>query len=398
VSGRPAHGATRPGAVVIGGDYQGLGIARSLGRRGVPVLVIDSEPSIAPLSRFVGRSVRVRDLRDEARTIESLLHIGRRHGLAGWVLYPTREETVAACSRHREALAEVFSVATPPWDVVRWAWDKRRTQEAAERAGVPTAKTWWPRDRAELDAVAADAAFPLLLKPAIKEHFVYATGEKAWRVDTREELLSRHDEATAIAGPGEMMVQELLPGDGRHRLAFCAMVHDGRAVGSLVARRTRQFPPDFGRHSTFVETVDVPAIEHAAMRFLREIGYSGLVEVEFMLDERDGHPKLLDVNARTWGYHSIGAHAGVDFPWLLYAAQVGLPTETARGRSGVRWIRLVTDTPTALREVLRGRLGMRRYLRSLRGIDAEAAFSWDDPVPALAELLILPYVALARGY
>jgi predicted ATP-grasp superfamily ATP-dependent carboligase len=55
VSGRPAHGATRPGAVVIGGDYQGLGIARSLGRRGVPVFVIDSEPSIAPLSRFVGR-------------------------------------------------------------------------------------------------------------------------------------------------------------------------------------------------------------------------------------------------------------------------------------------------------------------------------------------------------
>jgi len=383
---------------VIGGDYQGLGIARSLGRRGVKVFVVDSEPSIAPLSRFVTGAARVPDLRDEGRIVASLLQVGRRHGLSGWVLYPTREETVAACSRYRDALAEVFRVPTPPWDVVRWAWDKRLTQEAAERAGVPTARTWWPRDRAELDAVAAEADFPLLLKPAIKEHFVYATGEKAWRVDTAEELVSRHDEATAIAAPGEMMVQELLPGDGRHRLAFCAMVNDGRAIGALMARRTRQYPPDFGRHSTFVETVDAPAVEDAAMRFLREIGYSGLVEVEFMLDERDGRLKLLDVNARTWGYHSIGEGAGVDFPWLLYASQLGLRTNPAVGRSGVRWIRLLTDTPTALREVLHGRLGLRKYLRSLRGIDVEAAFSRDDPLPALAELVILPYLASTRGY
>jgi predicted ATP-grasp superfamily ATP-dependent carboligase len=88
----------------------------------------------------------------------------------------------------------------------------------------------------------------------------------------------------------------------------------------------------------------------------------------------------------------------VDFTWLSYAAAVGLAIQPARGRTGVRWVRLVTDTPTALREVLRGRLGMRQYLRSLRGIDVEAAFSRDDPLPALAELLILPYLALTRGY
>ena len=33
----------RVGAVVIGGDYQGLGIVRSLGRQGVPVCVVDDE-------------------------------------------------------------------------------------------------------------------------------------------------------------------------------------------------------------------------------------------------------------------------------------------------------------------------------------------------------------------
>ena len=59
-----------PGAVVIGGDYQGLAIARSLGRRGIPVFVLDDERSIAPDSRYVQRSERVASLRHEEATVD----------------------------------------------------------------------------------------------------------------------------------------------------------------------------------------------------------------------------------------------------------------------------------------------------------------------------------------
>ena len=47
--------------MVLGGDSQGLGIARSLGRHGIPVCVIDDETSISRASRYVQHSVRVRD-------------------------------------------------------------------------------------------------------------------------------------------------------------------------------------------------------------------------------------------------------------------------------------------------------------------------------------------------
>jgi D-aspartate ligase len=101
------------GAVVVGGDFQGLGIVRSLGRRGVPVCVIDDERSIARFSRYTRHAVRVPDLRDEERTVNAVLEIGHRLGLRGWVLFPTREETVAAFSRRRERLTEWFRVPTP---------------------------------------------------------------------------------------------------------------------------------------------------------------------------------------------------------------------------------------------------------------------------------------------
>src|SRR6266446_5888602 len=92
-----AGGSEKPiGAVVVGGDYQGLGIVRSLGRRQVPTCIIDDERSIARFSRYATHSVAVASLRDERQTIDTMLEIGHRLNLRDWVLYPTRDETVAA--------------------------------------------------------------------------------------------------------------------------------------------------------------------------------------------------------------------------------------------------------------------------------------------------------------
>ncbi len=392
----PRGRASGVGAVVCGGDYLGLGIVRSLGRRGVPTCVVDDEYSISRFSRYIEHSVRVPDLRDEARTVESVLDVGRRLELSGWVLYPTREEIVAAFSRHRSALEEVFRVPTPAWDTVKWAWDKRNTYRLAQKLEIAAPRTWCPEDVRELDEI--DAPYPLVIKPAIKEHFFYATKAKAWRVDTKAELVERYEQASAFLPRDEIMVQEVIPGDGQYQFAFCTFFKDGRSVGSMVARRRRQHPPEFGRASTYVETVDAPALEQVSERFLAAIDFYGLAEVEYKLDPRDGEHKLLDVNMRAWGYHSLGPRAGVDFPYLLFADQVGESVERCRAKEGVRWIRLVTDLPTAGYELVGGGLDWRGYVRSLWRFDTEAVFSRDDPLPGLAELALIPYLAVRRGF
>jgi len=395
-SAAPDRRSSAPGAVVVGGDYQGLGIVRSLGRRGIPVCVIDDERSIARFSRYTTHFVRCPDLRDERRAVDAILAAGARLGLDGWVLYPTRDETVAAFSRFREELLELFRVPTPAWSAVGPAWDKRETYRLAAELGIPVPGTWQPADVGELDAIEADP--PFAIKPAIKEHFIYATKDKAWRADTRAELRVLFEKASAIVGPGEVIVQELIPGDGRQQYAYCAFFKDGEALATMVARRWRQHPPEFGRASTFVETADVPLLETLSERFLSAIGYYGLVELEFKHDQRDGAFKLLDVNARTWGYHSLGSRAGVDFPYLLYADQVGDRVERHRARPDVRWIRLATDLPTAFVELAGGRLDWRAYLRSLVSFDVESVFSRKDPLPGLVEIGLIPYLAVKRGF
>jgi len=388
--------ASTPGAVIVGGDYQGLGIIRSLGRHGIPVCVIDDERSIGKYSRYATHSLRVSDLNDPSAAVETVLAAAERFALAGWVLFPTRDEHVAAFALERERLGAVLRVPTPGWEVVRWACDKRNTYERAAELGIPTPRSWRLEGADELGKVEGDP--PWVVKPAIKETFVRHTKEKAWRADSRDELRQLVERAARLVGPGEVIVQELIPGGGESQYAYCALFRDGEPLASMVALRRRQHPLEFGRASTYVRTVELASLEELACRFLRSIGYYGLVELEFKLDARDGQPKLLDVNARTWGYHTLGSSAGVDFPYLLYLDQIGEPVPPARAVAGRSWVRLVTDLPTGALELLSRRTRLRDYVRTVLTSDTEAVFARDDVLPGLVELALIPYLAVRRGF
>ena len=384
------------GAVVVGGDFHGLGIMRSLGSRGIPICVVDDEYSIGRFSRYATHSVRAPNLRKEQEIVAFLLAMGHRLNLRGWVLFPTRDELVAAFSRHRDVLAEFFRVPTPEWECVKWAWNKWNTYTLAEKLGVPIPKTWCPRSLEDIDAI--DASFPIGVKPAVKEDFFYATKAKAWRANNREELKSLFLKASAHVGSNEILVQEIIPGDGNCQFSSCVFFKNGAAIANMEAQRWRQHPPEFGRAATFVESLELPVIVEPTLRFLRAINYYGLAEVEYKLDPRDGKYKLLDVNARTWGFHALGRAAGVDFSYLLFADQVGEAVEPCHGRPGVGWIRMITDIPTSISDILSGRLDLSAYSASLKNFRVESVFSAEDVLPTLAEIALLPYLAVKRGY
>jgi D-aspartate ligase len=382
------------GALVIGGDHPGLAIARSLGKRGIPVYILDDQHSISVYSKYATRVLRAKDLRDPRNTVDSVLEIGQQHGLRDWVLFPTRDETVMAFSQERERLSEFFRVTTPEWETTRWAWDKNNTYKLAEGLAIPAPRTWNVSSAEELSELYP--RLPLAIKPAIKENFFYATGAKAWRAETPEQLQKLFRAAAKKIPYSEIMIQEIIPGGGESQLSYCAFFRDGKAPSSLVATRMRQHPREFGRAATYVETTDLPEIEELGQRFLKAIDFYGIAEVEFKRDSRDGQYKILDVNARAWGFHALGPAAGVDFPYLLFADQMGYPVEPARGRAGVGWLRLITDCPVALREMLGGHMTPKSYLQSIRRTKVESVFCPTDPLPSALEFALFPYFAAKK--
>lgn len=381
------------GALVIGGDYRGLGIVRSLGRRGIPVWVLADHHSIAGMSRYARRSMPFPP-GGEREQIDFLLRLGERHELDGWALLPTGDEAAALIAHHWEVLNQKFRLTTPSWEVMKWGYDKRLTYSLAADLGIEHPWTRWVGGRSEMSAL--DCPFPAILKPAYKKNDNRFTYNKAWPVRDRHSLLARYDEACALVGPDAIMVQELIPGGGETQFSFAALCQDGRPVATVVARRWRQYPPDFGRSSSYVETVDCPEIEEPSRRLIEAIRLTGLVEIEFKRDPRNGSYKLLDINPRVWGWHTIGERASVDFSHLLWRMIHGQSLQEQRVPVGVRWVRLVTDLPAVALEIRAGTLSLPDYLRSLRGPLECAILAPDDPLPALVEVPLLCRLAWRR--
>lgn len=370
----------QPGAVVTGASYRALAVVRSLGRRGVAVrLVRSDEHALAGRSRYVA-SRSSWPAGEERRRVDLLIGLARREGLGGWVLIPTHDEEAALIARNHDELAGVFRLTTPPWDALRDAYDKRRTHALAERLGLEQPWTLFPASAADL--AAADGRFPVVVKPAYKASANRLTADKAWRADDAEALSRRYAEACELVDPAILMVQQLIPGDGETQLSLAALCSRGHVLAAVTARRTRQYPMDFGRASSYVETIEDGTVERDAHRLLAAMAWTGMVEVEFKRDPRTGGNQLLDVNPRAWGWQSLCGRAGVDFPYLLWRMACGEPVAPARPAIGVRWVRMATDVLAAAGEVRAGRLSVRSYLRSLRRPLEFAVFAVDDPLPA----------------
>ena len=382
------------GAIVLGGDCGSLGIVRSLGRRGIPIcFVTDNSNPIAKFSRYTNRSLSWPGSQHE-NAVAELLELADRHGMKGWVLFPAADAEVQLVAQNHAELSKVFRLVTPPWDVAQWALDKTLTYQRAAALGIDHPKTYQPRDRREVENL--DCRFPLVLKPAVKESKNIFTLAKAWRVDDRAALLRRYDEAAAAVGHDHIVIQELIPGGGSAQFSYAGVWNRGAPVASMVARRTRQYPTDFGRTSTFVETIQNEEVEAAASKFLASLGYTGIAEIEFKFDARDRRYKILDVNARTWTWNSLGALAGVDFPCVLWLLAMGEKVGRIRADTDARWMYLSRDILAAISGMLAGTLSPAGYLRSFRRPIAFATFAKDDFLPALVDLPLTAWRTLTR--
>jgi len=384
-----------PGALILGGAHGSLAVARSLGRQGIPVWFVTHDHPIARYSPFTRRSA-IWAGPDAKGAAQWLVDFAAHHRLERWVLFPGGDAEARLIAQRHDMLAQTFALTTPPWAVARFACDKRLTHLHADSVGVFSPWSYFPSDRK--DVAQLDCDFPVILKPTFSAGRNRFTTAKAWRADDRATLLKRYDKAVALVGRDAIMVQQLIPGGGEAQFSYAAVWDRGKPVASLVARRTRQYPVDFGFTSTFVETIEHPEVEAQAFRFLADLRFSGMVEVEFKFDARDGRIKLLDVNPRAWTWISLGAAAGVDFPSIQFRLATGGAVPRLHGRAGCAWIHASRDVVAAARLIFGGSLAVTDYARSLLRPTAFAAFAADDPWPAAVDLPILAGRVLTRSF
>ncbi|MGZ3616423.1 MAG: carboxylate--amine ligase [Ktedonobacteraceae bacterium] len=386
------HKQRVPGAVLLGSDFKALGVARSLGEKGIPSIVVDNKPRSAWFSRYVVKRFQWHSQMDDPEFVSFLLHMGKQHHLEQWVLFPMQDEAVQLVAYNTQLLAQIYTLVTQEWDIVQWANDKRRTYQMAQEIGVPFPITCYPAH--EDDLMNLNIPFPTIIKPAISTRLQYSIHLKALPVQSREELLLQYRRAIEVIHPHEVMVQEIIPGGGGSQYSFAAFCKEGRILSSMTARRTRQYPIDYGLGSSFVEALPVPALQEFSEKLLEYMHVTGMVEVEFKFDERDQHYKLLDINLRPWGWHTLCIACGLDFPYIQYCDALGIDHNSTAtpSRYDYHWIRFLTDIPAGVQEIRAGITTPGRYVLSLLGKTEFSVLDWRDPLPALGDFM----VALSR--
>ncbi len=373
----------QPGAIVLGGNFVGLGIVRSLGAHGIYSWVIDSDrsKSIAQFSKYTKRFIETRE-----PIAQLLLREAQESNLQGCVIFAVTDEYVEAISDNHQTLSLIFKLTSPPPEITKYALDKRLTHEKADELGI--AKPWTLSARSFAEIETSNLPYPVILKPAINHHFFPLTNIKVLSVASSAELQQRYAQMSQYIPPDEIMIQENIPGNGANQFSFCGVCKDGYAYAALVARRRRQFPVEFGNASSFVETTPQPVVEDAGRRFLQDINFNGMAEIEFKFDARDGKYKILDFNPRPWGWHTIGKAAGMDFAYLLWQQESGAAVAQINGHPQAAWIREITDFVAILKSRDRA-AEIKALFHALRSSRVTlAGFSLGDPLPFFAEFVL----------
>jgi predicted ATP-grasp superfamily ATP-dependent carboligase len=386
------------GVVITGGDFQALGVLRTLAKKNIPVIMIDSDCCIGKYSKFKKKFFKSPSPSDDQSYASFLVDLAKKEMIHRdrWVIIPNSDETVYVLSKHKDMLREFYRVPTPDWEVIQNVHIKKNTYQLAARNGINIPTTYYPGNLQEL--IELNLNYPVVIKPSIRDNFYSKVKTKAFRINNADELAKTYEYVCSIIQPSEVLVQEFISGGPDHLYSFCPFFKNGEVLTSITARRTRQHPMDFGHASTFAELVDIPEIQEIAEKFLGLINYYGFAEVEFMQDPRDGKFKLIEVNPRVWGWHTIAIASGVDLPYLLYQDMIGEEMDIRPPIDHLKWVRLLTDVPTVLSEIVKGRLKIRDYLRSMKGKKEFAVFALNDPLPFLAEVALIPYLWMRRGF
>lgn len=386
-------------ALILGGHVQGLGIVRNLGKRGVPVYVMDeTRMCIARYSKYCQSFLHFPDMKKESELVDYLERLATDEAFRGSVLFPTHDGVVATLAKNRDRLKEYFEVATPAWPITRIAYDKKLSYELALECQVPAPQTLFPQDIDDAQNLCTEIGYPLLIKPAVMHTFYSKLKVKVIKVENEGQLTDAYQKVCQVIPTSEIMIQELIPGPPKHIHSFCSFFKQDKVWASFSNRHLRRIPMDFGKVATTVELIDNSLLEDRSSRLLSKLGYYGISEVEFKLDPRDGVLKFLEINPRSWKQMSLGNLLNIDLAYLLYQDMtgVGIQQPMKKVSHSGRWVDLVPDLAVSIQEILRGRMKSRDYIHSLRQPIEFAVLSRDDPIPFLMMVIMLPILWYLR--
>jgi D-aspartate ligase len=362
-------------------DHGGLGIARSLGRLGVPVYgVVEDRFAPAVASRYLTGAFTwdTRGLSTQ-QLLEGMAIIGERLRRPAIVI-PTDDAAAIFLAEEAATLQRWFLFPHQPPALPRTLANKRELFLLCKRIGVACPDAVFPTSVHDVRKFVSSAVFPVMVK-ATERHA--ESTRTSWIAQTPDELYAIYRSMESQPG-GELIFQEYIPpayGEDWFYHGY-RNTDSGSHVG-FTGRKLRSHPPYAGPTTLGQAVVNEP-LRQQAEALLHAISYSGIMDLDYRLDTRDGQYKLLDFNPRIGAqFRLFQSDTGVDVARALYLDLTGRPVPRSLPPQARTFIVEPYDLLASLTYFWRGGLTLREWRASVTGARELAWFSRDDPLPFL---------------
>ena len=327
-----------PAIVLEVGWVNGLGAIQSLARAGVRVLALDHRPfAIGLRSRYCLPLVCPDPYAEEQRFTAFLSELVELLPAPTPIL-ATHDDCLASISRALPKLGGKLLCPAPDAAKLDLLQQKSWQLARAAEANVAAPLTLYPSSASEAREAAKEIGFPLFVKPS--EPIAFRKVYPRRRVFSCDSMAGL-DEAYEMAAPYAPMLQEVVPGGDKELYTVGSYLgSEGRALGIFCGRKLRQTPrsrklvPRGVGSCRHGEALWLPELVEDSLRLLEVCAYTGISQVEFKRDPRDGRYKLMEINPRLWMWHTLAAACGVNLAHIAYLDLTGRPSEprTSEGR------------------------------------------------------------------
>lgn len=296
-----------------------LSATRSLGRKGIKTVVGECAwLSPSGFSKYCHKRVKYPDpIKKSKQFLEWLLFQLKEENVP--VLLPMDDAVMDIVMENLETIKNCSSCILPTKYAYDVASDKYETMKLAMKEGIACPATYLPMSEEELLDIANKAVFPLVIKPR------KSSGSRGIRkVEDGKSLLAVFQEIKKDY-PDPMIQEWIPPGD---RYDICILYDQNNEVrANFVQKEIRHFPIQIGP-STIQESVVYEQLLKLSLQLLSPLNWTGIVEVEFMIDPRTNQPVLMEINPRFWNSLELAVQSGVDFPYLFYQLSLGKEINT----------------------------------------------------------------------
>jgi D-aspartate ligase len=366
-----------------------IGIIRSLGRMGVPVFtIVEDRFTPAAVCKYVAGTLTWETHGLNAKQLlDGMASIGKRLNRST-VLIPTDDVAAIFVAEQAAILQRWFLFPQQPSLLPRTLANKRELYVLCKQIGVSCPEAVFPNSMNEVHEFVQHATFPIVVKAA--ESWLLPVGARttsiAW---TREQACAfyRDTESPRHRQGGQrpnLIFQQYIPRGSSEDWfyhGYCNQSSDP-CVG-FTGRKLRSYPC-FAGPTTFGKAMPNEPLQQQTEAILKSLSYSGIMDIDFCLDKRDGQYKLLDFNPRIGAqFRLFEDHAGTDVVRALYLDLTGKPVPRSAEIKSRTFMVELHDLAASIASLRRGTLTLREWWRSLYGKKELAWLSRDDPFPFL---------------